>query len=211
MSRLIDLDDIKSKIDEKLDSYKEKIASKEPEVMKEILDVLVLEREIIMNELEYRKNNGYRQYKTGLDLIVTGFQDESFNYLGMIASRLKVSKKEILNVLMKIVVDKEGDDFPQVSASDLIELIANQGPNYSINMVNNLSVNKNELDELDGRVNFNMVEGLTFEKDVDADTFLRVVSSINHCTGINFESDEITPLIVFSKANFCQEFLFRAV
>ncbi|MDH5647703.1 MAG: hypothetical protein OEZ01_16950, partial [Candidatus Heimdallarchaeota archaeon] len=122
---------------------------------------------------------------------------ETINNLQITASKLGLTTGELLNTMMKKSL--ENDKFPTITSTDLID-IDKIKPVFNISHHENLFIAKKDLD-FDGKVSFNNIEVLKFDKDIDENLFCDKIHSINHCKEIYLP--KISKLLAFAKLHSC--------
>lgn len=118
------------------------------------------------------------------------------------SKKIKSLDMNIGDALSKMMTDinKDFDDtFPQISSKSL-----KVKARLYIEHYNELSVNKNDLEESGGRVIFQHIKHLTLEADVTKEVFLEYVGRIQHCQVVKIPSS-IPKLLAYSKIQFGNE------
>lgn len=195
---LVSLDLIREKISSTLDEYSSLIQEKNPDVMKEILDVLLLERDILLNEYDHmRYVRNIFQIQPDFQLRIDEMDETTLNNLNYVASTLKRNPGTILNQLMKTQLTKE-EFLSEISASDLEELFRFKVPTYHIKHLDKLVINKDDLEQFDGVLKVSHTDYVIVENDVNKELFNEKIKGIYHCKHVEIRS-KIPILMIYTK------------
>ncbi|MCY3414122.1 MAG: hypothetical protein INQ03_20930 [Candidatus Heimdallarchaeota archaeon] len=201
MSRVIDDVQLKHEINEMIEQQKGEIQSLTEDQKNTLIQKMLLEREFMIDEFEYLRENSIRYYgREGNRLLLSNFKDDDFNALNFISNRINISVGTILTEMFRIYQNKSMDD---ISAVDLRSIADRGRPKVSINGHRQMIVHKKDLDAIPDRISFNHIDKLIL--DIDEDTFIRQIASINHCDHVIFKQ-KVSRLMIYSKCNFVDKY-----
>lgn len=177
----------------------------------EFLSTMIEERGIIMEEYDYKMNilrRGYH-YNEQFQLILTSIDDELYNSLGIIASRLNLSLGVLLSVLMELYNENFDNDKTILSSKLLAEKLKYRD-SIRISHCPFLKIKAKDLEDISQEnlwVKFSHIKELDFS-NVPLEVFLKSVASIEHCKKVILPSS-YPKYLVYYKAVFCKQFEFN--
>jgi len=180
---------------------------------KELIENILFEREIIIEEFEAHKDAQtslipqiYRD-DNDLNILVREIDETLYNDFISLSNKIQLSPGEVLSSLMNdLITSFDGTSFPLFSADNLEKLILRRKFDIKINHQENLIISQKDLVEMGVKVNFVHIHTLEFS-DVDLDTFITFVGSIDYCNLVSVPKS-IPRLILWSKCHNCSHFQF---
>jgi hypothetical protein len=179
----------------------------------ELIENLLFEREIIVEEFEAYKEAQTRlipqiyRSENDLNILVREIDETLYNDFLSFSNKLQLSPGEILSSCMKdLIKNFDGTSFPLFSADNLEKLILRRKFDIKISHQENLIISQKDLVEMGVKVNFSHIHTLEFP-DVDLDTFITFIGSIDHCNLVSVPKS-IPKLILWSKCHNCSGFQF---
>jgi hypothetical protein len=216
---VIDLDELRDKIDDSLSQLREQINNDEidPEESLQLLNRLLEERDYLLDEYDEIKNLYWRGFPfsnwVDTDRIAVRLQNLSPRFvsdLQEMSSTLEISKGYLMNELISFVNEKlNGNnlkDLPKVTAKEFLQYMNLDLPSASINHRKKLKVLDKDFEEVECRFSFNHIRELDLS-DISLQSFHRYVKSVNHCKHVII-SNNLPKLIVYAKLNHCDEIQF---
>lgn len=209
-------DQLRNEFTDEIDFYRKRLKNKalSSEEMEILITRLLFEREIILEEFnalrqEYNVlwNPKIFQDEKGLNLMLGEIDEMLYNDFLSLSDKLKLSPGEILTSLMKdLVLNFNGESFPIFKTKNLEKLILESKFEFCISNQDQLSISSVDLIEMGQKINFSHIGILEFT-DVDLETFLSYVGTINRCK-IVCVPISIPKLILWSKCHHCSTFQF---
>ncbi|MFX0052640.1 MAG: hypothetical protein ACFE8U_15285 [Candidatus Hermodarchaeota archaeon] len=180
---------------------------------KELIENLLFEREIIIEEFQAYKEAQTRlipqiyRSENDLNILVSEIDETLYNDFISLSHKIQLSPGEVLSSCMKdLITSFDGTSFPLFSADNLEKLILRRKFDIKISHQENLIISQKDLVEMGVKVNFDHIRTLEFS-DVDLDTFITFVGSIDHCNLVSVPKS-IPKLILWSKCHNCSHFQF---
>ncbi|MFX0170284.1 MAG: hypothetical protein ACFE9L_00025 [Candidatus Hodarchaeota archaeon] len=179
----------------------------------ELIENLLFEREVVIEEFEAYKEAQTRlipqinRSKNDLNILVREIDETLYNDFMSLSNKIHLSPGEVLSSLMKdLITSFDGTSFPLFSADNLEKLILRRKFDIKISHQENLIISQKDLVEMGVKINFSHIHTLEFP-DVDLDTFITFVGSIDHCNRVSVPKS-IPKLILWSKCHNCSGFQF---
>lgn len=183
--------------------------------MRGLLSDLLRERDMIVEEVDDLREARYgwvseaQSYRDSMKLMLSGVDEGAYNDLESTASRLNLSVGRLLNEMMEKAVEKRDDsmDLPTLSSEDLSHLRREREESVKINHVEELVVDRGDLEELSYRVRFSHIRSLEFDPSVDEGLFHEKVKGISHCSLVRFPQG-FSKILAYAKSSYCNSYEF---
>lgn len=183
--------------------------------MRGLLSDLLRERQMIVEEVDDLREARYgwvsdaQSYRDSMKLMLSEVDEGAYNDLESTASRLNMSVGRLLNEMMGKAVEKRDDsmDLPTLSSEDLSHLRRAREESVKINHVEELVVDRGDLEELSYRVRFSHIRSLEFDPSVDEGLFHEKVKGISHCSLVRFPQG-FSKLLAYAKSSYCNSYEF---
>jgi hypothetical protein len=215
---LLSYEKLRNEITDRIKELKHKIASENmtAEELRDILESLLTERELMLEEIDELREARYGwmnvgvRYRDSMKLMLSELDEETYNDLSSLASKLDISIGSLLNEMMSQVTQKNNpaqSGFPTLSSNDLSHLWKRKEKTWNVSHQQNLVVTKTDLEEVDTRVKFSHINTLTFDSSIQMSQFHEKVKSINHCGTVKFPRG-FSILLAYAKSHQCTFFEF---
>jgi hypothetical protein len=219
---LLSYEKLRNEITGRIEELKHRIVSENMTVgelsaraLRDILVKLLTERELMIEEIDDLRETRYGwmidgvRYRDSMKLMLSELNEETYNNLSSLASKLDINVGSLLNEMMRQVIHKKAPDqtgFPTLSSQDLSHLGKKNERTWKISHQHNLVVTQRDLEKVDTRVQFSHINTLTFDSSIQMSQFHEKVKSINHCGTVKFPKD-FSKLVAYAKC--CQGSFFE--
>lgn len=215
---LLSYEKLRNEITDRIKELKHRIASENMTVeeLGDILGSLLTERELMIEEIDelrearYGWMNDSFRYNDSMKLMLSELNEETYNNLSSLASKLNISIGSLLNEMMSQVIQKKDlkqDGFPTLSSKDLSHLWNKKERTWKVSHHRNLVVTQTDLEKMGTRVKFSHINTLIFDSSIQVSQFHEKVKSITHCGTVKFPTG-FSKLLAYAKSRQCNFFEF---
>ncbi|MCW4038577.1 MAG: hypothetical protein NWF13_07585 [Candidatus Bathyarchaeota archaeon] len=215
---LLSYERLRNEITGRIEELKHRIASENMTVeeLRDILGNLLTERELMIEEIDELREARYGwvidcvRYRDSMKLMLSELNEETYNNLSSLASKLDIGIGSLLNEMMSQVIQKKDPaqrGLPTLSSNDLSYLGKKKEKTWNVSHHHNLVVTQMDFEEVDTRVKFSHIDTLVFDSSIQMSQFHEKVKSINHCGTVKLPRG-FSKLLVYAKSNRCTFFEF---
>jgi regulator of replication initiation timing len=215
---LLNYEKLRNEITDRIEELKNRITSEYMTVgeLRDILMSLLTERELILEEINELREARYGwmiddvRCRDSMKLMLSELNEETYNDLSSLASKLNISVGSLLNEMMNRVNQQKSliqGEFPTISSKDLSHLWKKKERVLNVSRHNNFVVTKTDMEKVDTRVKFSHINTLIFDSSIQENLFHEKIKSINHCEIVKFPRG-FSKLLAYAKSSHCSFFEF---